>query len=161
MTTPYRSERATEPVTTIRLAEPRPILETLGHVVLVTGSIAGAWGIAVSDAGGWRFAAAAALALAAVAMIATGVRRRAWVVVHPRAERIRVARSGAFDFGSSLLKLSRGVSVEYVSLQGKLWLALVSADGRIARVLPGTRKLIESGARDQIEEAIERHFTPD
>jgi len=154
--TPYRAERPTAPITTIRLAEPRSLLESLGHVVMVTGTIAGAWAIAVSWGSGWRLAGSAVLALAAMAMVALGVRRRAWVVVHPRAERIRIARSGAFDFGSSVLRLSRDVSVEYVSLGGKPWLALVTSDGRVARVLPATRKLMNTCARDDIEQAIER-----
>lgn len=149
---PYRSTPSSSPSRVLCVAEPRLVFLLL-VVAFAIGPLP--WTMVDDTAATWASVFAAAGAVASVLALIT--RHRAWIIVAPDEERVRVVRLRAWTYSASTLRLS-DVSVERSFVDGVPWLFVVAKDGHAARVLPtASKRLIDeveafvksSGARPE------------
>jgi hypothetical protein len=150
---PYRLTRLGGAPVTLRLAAPRSAGGIVAQALLVLS--AGSFLLWLHAFGGARWQDVAPFAAFGVCTIAPALlRRRAWVVVVPSAERLRVARSSAFHAESTVMRLSRDLSAEIIDLEGRPWLVIAARDGRFTRVLPASDPYLLMDARARVERAL-------
>ena len=100
-------------------------------------------------------AACAALVL----WLALVCRHRAWIVMMPREERVRVVRLCAFSYSAATLRLSESMSVECSPVGNKMWIFVVAKDGRAARVIPASSTRMIARVQSAIEDALKSSDT--
>jgi hypothetical protein len=134
----------------IRLAEPLPFLELL--------FVGGAFTLPLFAALASESIAWTSLVVVAGGLVATLVilsRHRAWIVMMPREERLRVVRLRGFSYSAATLHLSDAMSVECaLAVDHTMWLFVVAKDGRTARVIPATSSTMIDHVQSAIDEAI-------
>ena len=133
----------------LRLAEPVLSAELL-LVAVVFGSLF--FAALEADSTLWSCSIAGAGALAA--MLVLHVRRRAWIVMMPLEERLRVVRLHAFSYSAATLHLTDAMSVECAPVGKTMWLFVVAKDGRAARVIPAVSPRMIERVQTAIEDAI-------
>jgi len=147
---PYRDTPASYRAQQIRLAEPLPIVALLGVGVFFavpliaaceTGAVLGASLIAV-------------FGLLIVTLVLLG-RHRAWIVMMPREERLRVVRLRGFSYSAATLRLSESMSVDCsLAADNTMWIFVVAKDGRAARVIPATSSAMIDRLQSAIDDAV-------
>jgi len=145
---PYRSTPASNRVLQIRLAEPIPGEALLSITGIFTPMFLVGWASG-SDFG--TCFAVSGFVLAVLLFLAC--RHRAWVVMMPREERVRVVRLHGFSYSASTLRLNDATSVECSPVGSTMWLFVVAKDGRAARVIPAAPHMLER-LQSAIEEAL-------
>ena len=128
---PYRSSPSLACPHELRLAEPLPVAE-LVLVSNVFGPLFLWMCVCQSVVGLTIVAASGVLVFLLVLMF----RHRAWLVIVPNEERLRVVRLRAWSYSASTLHLSDDMRVECSPIGNAMWLFVVARDGRAARVLP-------------------------
>lgn len=158
--TPYREPQARAATRTHRIHEPLASAAVAWAALLLTVGLT----VAAFDYFGhrplrdaslrWLSPTAIALASYGAAMLAWARRAEAWVVLLPRAERVRVVTLRGLGVDEHTLRLSRATSAEYAPREGRTWLVLIDEGGRIAPVLPATGPLVRSGALEKLESVL-------
>ena len=151
---PYRSSRSANGSYELRLVEPVLSAELL-LVSVVFGSLLFAAALERSALWACLFAGAGAL----VAMLVLHFRRRAWIVMMPREERLRVVRLHAFSYSAATLRLSDAMSVECAPVGKTMWLFVVAKDGRAARVIPAMSMRMIERVQTALEDALKSSET--
>ena len=151
---PYRSTPASSRAHELRLAEPLPTRELFGVGVLFATPFLAAF--ATESVFGMCVVTGFAVLVASLVLLC---RHRAWLVMMPREERLRVVRLRAWSYSASTLRLSEAMTVECSPVGNTMWLFVVAKDGRAARVIPAASTRTIERVRAAIEEALKSSDT--
>lgn len=148
--TPYRSTPDAKGAQQLRFAEPLSAESVLLALAIVTPLFLGAWTAESLFVGACLVAPVFVLVVVALVVL----RHRAWIVMMPREERLRVVRLRAFSYSAATLRLSDAMTVECAPVGETMWIFVVAKDGRAARVIPASSSRTIERVRSAIEDAL-------
>ena len=146
---PYRSTSTSSGARELRLVEPLSAEGVLLAGAIFTPLLLGAY-VSQSVIGTCLVGAGFVVVLSLVLLF----RRRAWLVMMPREERLRVVRLRGFSYSAATLHLSASMTVECSPVGKTMWLFVVAKDGRAARVIPAASARVIDRVQSALEDAI-------
>lgn len=146
---PYRNTPAPLGARELRLAAPLSAEGVLLAAAIFTPLLLAAY-VSESVIGACLVAAGFLLVVSLVLLC----RHRAWIVMMPLEERVRVVRLRGFSYSAATLRLSESMSVECSPVGKTMWLFVVAKDGRAARVIPSASARMMTRVQHALEDAV-------